>query len=495
MLSVVKCGLLLVLYACSQAQVQSASDAACQAEVVVALDISRSTTQHVWENKVLIFLRELVTRLDISLDAVRIALLSFNDTEYAFHDNGAMILSESESANDVSSHLANIYYHKGPTCVDCALRAIRENFHNNLGDRPGVSNYAVVVTDGVPTVRKQFVEEEANANHDAGIHTFALALQGENYPDMKTLEMITGSVDNIFPSSTEDELLASAEAIAREICPGGGPDLCKNNPCENGGTCEQTSEFVFECICPVGFAGIFCESECPKVDLAFILDASASIKGTRWREIVIPFVRDFVDYLHIGESDSHVASASFSNVSHLNFNFLSVIQNRDEIHRNIDEMVYIKDSTCIACGLREATNSIFGVNNGDRPGVPNVAVLFSDGKANQQEALTMTEADRLKTEGGVRVFSIGVSGNVNETELRQIVTQPHEDHYMKVNSFDELLESSQMLTGMMCKNTFSESVKTYSLIKRSVPEEKLMPSRHGRGFMRSLSFSNGKFGH
>lgn len=38
-------------------------------------------------------------------------------------------------------------------------------------------------------------------------------------------------------------------------------DECAVNPCENGGTCSQGPPGTFECTCPVGFAGLQCETD------------------------------------------------------------------------------------------------------------------------------------------------------------------------------------------------------------------------------------------
>lgn len=53
---------------------------------------------------------------------------------------------------------------------------------------------------------------------------------------------------------------------------------------------------------------------------------------------------------------------------------------------------YHKATTCIACGLRTAADEIFLPLAGDRPDVPNVAILFTDGKANEDTEHTIDEA-------------------------------------------------------------------------------------------------------
>ena len=75
-----------------------------------------------------------------------------------------------------------------------------------------------------------------------------------------------------------------------------------------------------------------------------------------------------------------------------------------------DSLDYMKQTTCIACGLRTATDDIFKPEYGDRPDVPNVAILFTDGKANTDAESTMSEAARLRTEG-TRFYNNSVNNN------------------------------------------------------------------------------------
>jgi len=68
--------------------------------------------------------------------------------------------------------------------------------------------------------------------------------------------------------------------------------------------------------------------------------------------------------------------------------------------------------------LREVT---FNVSNGDRPNVPDVAIVITDGKSNVFPEQTITEARNLKA-AGVRVLVIGITSSINVTELQTIAS-------------------------------------------------------------------------
>ena len=48
--------------------------------------------------------------------------------------------------------------------------------------------------------------------------------------------------------------------------------------------------------------------------------------------------------------------------------------------------------------MRVAREEVFQEANGDRPGVPNIAMVFTDGKANVQQDQLADEAALLKSE-------------------------------------------------------------------------------------------------
>lgn len=39
------------------------------------------------------------------------------------------------------------------------------------------------------------------------------------------------------------------------------PDYCKQDPCQNGASCNNTEDGKYTCLCPDGFKGIRCEKK------------------------------------------------------------------------------------------------------------------------------------------------------------------------------------------------------------------------------------------
>jgi len=71
---------------------------------------------------------------------------------------------------------------------------------------------------------------------------------------------------------------------------------------------------------------------------------------------------------------------------------------------------------------------IFTVIHGDRPAVPNVAVVVTDGRSTVQANRTLTEAATVRR-SGVQVYVIGVGDDADQRELRGIASTPY-SHYV-----------------------------------------------------------------
>ena len=89
--------------------------------------------------------------------------------------------------------------------------------------------------------------------------------------------------------------------------------------------------------------------------------------------------------------DSHDSEVDF---------YLDQYQDAATLIDAIGYLNYHKSYTCIACGMREARTQIFQPYNGDRDDVLNIAIVFTDGKANVEQDQVEYEAAMLKSECG-----------------------------------------------------------------------------------------------
>uniref|UniRef100_A0A2C9LYX7 VWFA domain-containing protein n=1 Tax=Biomphalaria glabrata TaxID=6526 RepID=A0A2C9LYX7_BIOGL len=95
--------------------------------------------------------------------------------------------------------------------------------------------------------------------------------------------------------------------------------------------------------------------------------------------------------------------------------------NHHDLEKAIMNTTYVGSTTNTAEALDFARTTSFSSANGARSGVPQMAVVLTDGLSNDQD-LTKIAADKLKA-NSVEVLAIGV-GNFSQTELNAIASGP-----------------------------------------------------------------------
>ena len=76
---------------------------------------------------------------------------------------------------------------------------------------------------------------------------------------------------------------------------------------------------------------------------------------------------------------------------------------------------------------------IFQTSYGDRPKVPNVAIVITDGQSDNTTS-TLQESNLAKS-SNITMFVVGISDMINEAELKAMASEPLSQRYF--NSVDE----------------------------------------------------------
>ena len=90
--------------------------------------------------------------------------------------------------------------------------------------------------------------------------------------------------------------------------------------------------------------------------------------------------------------------------------------------------------------------SLFSRQHGGRDNVPNVFVLFTDGKSGDK--VNFEEPARALKEIGTTIITVGIGKSAVYDELKRIAS---EGYVLRVNSFDELGEIAGQLGSLACK--------------------------------------------
>jgi collagen type VI alpha len=156
-------------------------------DVAIILDLSGSQEDEYQRN--IMFARNIVYGLNMEFDRTRVATVAYStDIVDVFY------LNQYQSKEAVINALN--YYHKGgSTNTQEALRVMRQDiFTFNRGDRSGVRNVAILISDGESNVNKFNTVREAEQAKNAGIEIFTVA-SGENI-DLNEMNEVASDPDS-----------------------------------------------------------------------------------------------------------------------------------------------------------------------------------------------------------------------------------------------------------------------------------------------------------
>ena len=171
------------------------------------------------------------------------------------------------------------------------------------------------------------------------------------------------------------------------------------------------------------------------VDLVFVLDASGSIKPDGFEQVK-QFTKDIVDSFEIGHDKTHVGVVTFSEFAELQIK-LSDTFDREELYTRIGNLTYQGFRTATDDALRVVNREAFTLSGGARQGVAQVLIFLTDGKCTLCEDSIEDLVKPLKNRG-VTIYTVGITDNINRTELEIISSDPSERHMFEVESISEL---------------------------------------------------------
>ncbi|XP_076448550.1 coadhesin-like [Babylonia areolata] len=99
--------------------------------------------------------------------------------------------------------------------------------------------------------------------------------------------------------------------------------------------------------------------------------------------------------------------------------------------------------------LEHVRTHTFTPIGGDRPGVPNVAVILTDG---QSPSFTHTAHQAaLAHEAGIAVFVFGIGRSVSRKEMNVMASDPDEEHVIAMSNFSQLRSRGRIFLGRLCR--------------------------------------------
>ena len=154
------------------------------------------------------------------------------------------------------------------------------------------------------------------------------------------------------------------------------------------------------------------------LDIVFILSGSRSIGFEQFNQLRV-FVVSVLNSLP--RTGTHVGVVLFTGTATSYFS-PNWQQDLDRVSRALNTYHYSDALGNTAAGLDYARTQLF---SRDRSGVPDIAIVVTDGKSNLDTERTIPSARALHN-SGVRIISVGVGTSINETEIKRISSPPQQ---------------------------------------------------------------------
>ncbi|XP_054866754.1 matrilin-4 isoform X3 [Amphiprion ocellaris] len=179
------------------------------------------------------------------------------------------------------------------------------------------------------------------------------------------------------------------------------------------------------------------------VDLVFLIDSSRSVRPHEF-ETMRKFMIDILNTLDIGLNATRVGVVQYSSQVRSEFT-LKAHAKLENMVKGINQIIPLAQGTMTGLAIKYVMNEAFTAEAGDRPKVPNVAVIVTDGRPQDRVAEVAAEA----REKGIEIYAVGVA-RADMTSLRAMASPPFEDHVFLVESFDLIHQFGLQFQDKLC---------------------------------------------
>ncbi|XP_013384288.1 collagen alpha-4(VI) chain-like [Lingula anatina] len=376
-----------------------------QADIIFILDGSGSVSTPDFD-KQLQFIKSLVRKFDVGPNAVKVGVLQYST--YAVQEFN---LNTHNTEAAILAAVDRIKQKRGGTNTAFALSTARKSsFTAAKGDRPNVPNIAIVMTDG-QSINMAATAREANMLRNIA-SVFAIGV-GSNVRTAELKAMANDPASKYVFTVADFSALSNVETkLATDACAQAtaAPPVCK-----------------------------------AQADIIFILDGSGSVSTPDFAK-QLQFIKSLVRKFDVGPNAVKVGVLQYSTNTVQEFN-LNTHNTEAAILAAVDRIKQKRGITNTAFALSTAHKSSFTAAKGDRPNVPNIAIVMTDGQSNNMAA-TAREANMLRNIASV--FAIGVGSNVRTAELKAMANDPASKYVFTVTDFSALSNIETKLATDAC---------------------------------------------
>ncbi|XP_042601882.1 cartilage matrix protein-like isoform X2 [Cyprinus carpio] len=366
-------------------------------DVVFIIDSSRSVRPSEFE-QVKVFMTKVIDGLNVGPDATRVGVVNYasrvkNEVSLKSHKTKAALVKAVSKIEPLSTG----------TMTGLAIQfAMNVAFSEAEGARksPDISKVAIIVTDGRP---QDNIRDIAARAREAGIEIFAI---GVGRVDMTTLRQLA--------SETLEDHVDYVESYSM---------------------IEKLTK---------KFQEAFCACSNAATDVVFLIDGSKSVRPENF-ELVKKWIILIIDKLDVSETNTHVGLVQYSSTVKQEFP-LGRYNNKKALKEAVKKMDYMERGTMTGLAISFLVDNSFTPNQGARPGVAKVGIVFTDGRSQD----SIRDAARKAKDNGFKMYAVGV-GNAVEDELKEIASEPVTDHYFYTADFKSINQIAMKLQINVCQ--------------------------------------------
>ncbi|XP_032122889.1 collagen alpha-5(VI) chain isoform X1 [Sapajus apella] len=367
-----------------------------KADIMFLVDSSGSIGKENF-GKMKIFMKNLLTEIQIGADKTQIGVVQFSDEpKEEFQLNTYFTQQEISDAIDRMSLID-----KG-TLMGKALNFVGQYFTHSKGARFGAKKFLILITDGVA---QDDVRDPARILRGKDVTIFSVGVYGA---DRSQLEEISGDGSLVFYVENFDNLQALERKLVFRVCA------------------------LHDC------------KRIKLLDVVFVLDHSGSI-AEQSQDHMINLTTHLVKKADVGRDRVQFGALKYSDNPEILF-YLNTYSNRSAIIENLRMRRDTGGNTYTAKALKHA-NALFTEEHGSRinQNVKQMLIVITDGESNDRAELNDTAA-KLRDKG-ITIFAVGV-GKADQKELEGMAGNKNNTIY--VDNFDKLKDIYALVQESMC---------------------------------------------
>ena len=161
------------------------------------------------------FCKAFLKHADLDSGNIRVGVLSYSTFVHVeFH------LNDCNTTQDIMEAIGAIRYRSGATNTADGLKIMRtQMFTAPNGDRNGVTNKLLILTDGVSNINPLNTIPEAEQARADGIHIYTIGIGLKDNQELYAMASVPAS-ENSFSLQDFDELAGLSDSLFNDICLG-----------------------------------------------------------------------------------------------------------------------------------------------------------------------------------------------------------------------------------------------------------------------------------